>query len=96
MIPPTNGRIVLFHPPAHFGCHDRKQLLAAIVVHVWNERLINLTVFDSDGVPHPFTSVQLLQDDDAPTRDSWAEWMPYQKGQAAKTEQLEQQVEKER
>lgn len=96
MIKPTNGRVVLFHPGANFlingAQHDPKQLLAAHVVHVWGDRMVNLLVFDSNGTRFPVTSVQLLQDDDQPTSDNWAEWMDYQKGQAAKTEALERQA----
>jgi hypothetical protein len=44
------------------------------------------------GSPFAATSVQLLQDDDVSLGGTTAEWMPYQKGQAAKTEALEAQV----
>lgn len=70
--------------------HDIRQPLAAIVVHVWGDRMINVTYFDSNGESFPLTSVVLLQDDDPkPDGQSFACWMPYQKGQAAKTEALE-------
>lgn len=94
MIKPTNGRVVLFTPGPHFaGAHDRGVSLAALIAHVHGERCVNLAVFDSNGGHHAFTSVPLLQDDDpAPEGGYYAEWMPYQKGQAAKTEQLEQKL----
>ncbi len=92
MIKPTNGRVVWFTPASNFpGAQiDREQPLAAIVCHVHGNRLINLVVTDSNGDQHPMPLVTLLQDEDArPSHGGFAEWMPYQKGQAAKTEQLE-------
>lgn len=93
MIKPTNGRVVLFQPGAMFkgSQHDKGQLLAGTIVHVFSDRMVNLSVFDSTGYPYQVTGVQLLQDDDKPTSDFWAEWMLFQKGQAAKTEQLERE-----
>jgi hypothetical protein len=94
MIVPTNGRVVLFTPSTTpdpgFVHHDRTKPLAATVVHVWNERLVNVVVFDSNGTPWGKTSVQLLQDDDLkPEYGYFCSWMEYQKGQAAKAEQAE-------
>ncbi len=95
MIPPSNGRIVWYTPsriPGDHGSdiavmahHDKIKPLAAMVVHVWGERMVNLVVFDSDGAQHQRTSVTLLQDDDAkPEHGRFCSWMPYQIGQAAK------------
>lgn len=87
MINPTNGRQVWFRPNGcflhNFVHYD--QPLAATVVHVWGDRLVNLQVLDSNGVAHAITSVTLLQDDDAAPLHGqvYAEWMPYQKTQAA-------------
>ena len=95
MIKPSNGRIVWFTPPqgepTTIVQHDINQPLTAQIVHVWGDRMVNLVVFDSHGVMHAVPQVMLLQDDDAkPSLGRFAVWMPYQKGQAAKTEQLEQ------
>ena len=88
MIQPTVGRVVLFHP---FGKQDRTY--PALVCFVHSDRMINLGGFDQDGVPFSACSVQLLQDGDTlPDVTAYAEWMPYQKGQAAKTEALEQKL----
>lgn len=94
MIKPTNGRVVLFQPGTTFkGVQlDPAQLLTAHVVHVFDDRMINLLVLDSYGTRYPVSSVQLLQEGDVPWSDTWAEWMPYQKGQAAKTEAAERQA----
>lgn len=99
MITPTVGRVVWFHPSintgeAGFAYHGGGQPLAAIIAHVQGDRMVNLTVFDSNGVPHGRTSVRLLQGDEphTPPNGYYCEWMPYQKGQAAKTEALEQKL----
>jgi len=99
MIKPSNGRIVWYTPAvksdnfdsdAMICQHDRAVPLAAMVVHVWGDRMVNLVVFDSNGTPHARTSVALVQDGDlAPELGRFAAWMPYQKGQAAKAEAAE-------
>lgn len=89
MIKPTVGRVVLFYP---LDRHPNEQPLAAIVVAVWGDRCVNLAVFKSNGVPmsHPPTSVTLVQEGDpVPTGLSYCTWMPYQLGQAARTEAAE-------
>lgn len=95
MIVPTVGRVVWFTPETEFSgaYHDQTQSLAAIVTYVWNERMVNLAVFDQNGVAHSRTSVELIQDDGSkPVGGHYCEWMPYQKGQAAKTEALEKKL----
>lgn len=89
MITPTNGRIVWYTPASHGDGHppiiqhDPLVPLAAMVVHVWGDRMVNLVVFDSDGYPHRRTSVVLLQDDDPkPEGGRFCAWMPYQKSVA--------------
>lgn len=94
MIIPTNGRIVWYTPSRSVGDventsdhsiahHDKIKPLAAMVVHVWGDRMVNLVVFDNDGHQHQRTSVTLLQDDDAkPEAGRFCSWMPYQIGQA--------------
>lgn len=91
MIPPTVGRIVLYHPHALDGGDVNGQPHAAIVAHVFSERLVNLTVFNENGSIYSRQNVTLVQGDEAdqnltvPTSD-FAEWMVYQKGQAAKAD----------
>lgn len=86
VIEPTIGRIVWFHPNGalpYIAQHDVNQPLAAIVAYVWNERLINVRAIDQDGNSHAVTTVRLLQDSDVATDGcQYAEWMPFQKGQA--------------
>jgi len=87
MIKPTIGRVVLVNRG------QSNQPEPAVICYVWNDRMINVGGFDRNGDPFSATSMQLLQDDDEPNNSTYyAEWMPYQKGQAAKTEALEAQV----
>ncbi|HEY8838531.1 MAG TPA: hypothetical protein VIO16_12840 [Dehalococcoidia bacterium] len=83
MIEPTVGRLVHY-----FFAGDAVEH-AALVVGIHNERSINLAVFNNDGSLYPALEVQLLQDDDAKPEGPHAAWMPFQKGQATKTEQTE-------
>ncbi len=97
MIKPTVGRVVWYHParsdpgPLPGG----GQPLAAIIAHVWSETCVNLTVFDANGTPYGRTSVFLYQGGEWKPDAGFAEWMPYQKGQAAKTEALEAKILKD-
>lgn len=92
MISPTPGRVVWYRPNGKDGIqHDPKQPLAAIVAHVWSDTDVNLSVSDIHGNVHARTHVALVQGETVPSDVPYCEWMPYQKGQAAKTKQLEQQ-----
>lgn len=94
IITPTPGRVVWFYPAEHDGIGRLGgQPLAAIVAGVHNDRLVNLAVFDAYGNTQQRSNVPLVQPSDAnrPAGGAWAEWMPYQIGQAAKTQEpLEQ------
>lgn len=96
---PTVGRIMHYRPgAADLIDHDGVQPLAAIVAYVWSEDMVSLTVFDRNGVPCPKTSVPIVQEGNGYTGadvSSYAEWMEFQKGQAAKYEKLEQQISAE-
>ncbi|NEU94800.1 hypothetical protein [Bradyrhizobium uaiense] len=90
IIPPTVGRVVWFRPSEFDPITRCDQPLAAQIAYVWNDRLVNLGVLDSNGAPHGRTSITLIQaGETAPEGASYAEWMPYQQGQAAKTEAAE-------
>lgn len=93
MITPTPGRIVWFHPASQTA----PQPQAAIVTYVWSDTMVNLCVFDMHGIPRAEQSVVLLQDGGLSSSQGlsrWCEWMPYQKGQATKTEALEAKLAK--
>lgn len=91
-IAPTVGRVIHYYPTAddNGALPPPGQPLAGIVASVWNDRCINITYFDANGNAWSKTSVPLVQDDDV-TRPGagYCAWMPYQKGQAAKTEELQ-------
>jgi hypothetical protein len=93
MIKPTVGRKVWYRhdnaPISLGGGHFLRpaqisdQPMDATVVYVWDDRMVNLHVMDHHGNSFNRTSVKLLQDGDVPPMGSgYAEWMPYQQGQA--------------
>jgi hypothetical protein len=90
MIKPTIGRVVWFHPS---GSTEQDQPHPALIAHVWSDTCVNLAVFDSNGVSYNQTSVFLFPGGEGKPSSQYAEWMPYQQGQAAKTEQLEKKLE---
>lgn len=94
-ITPTPGRVVWFFPGSLDALHDfpsvkAGQPLAALVACVNDDDTINLAVFDPCGNPWGRQNVVLDQGrEPIDPGMSRAEWMPYQKGQAAKTQALE-------
>lgn len=86
-INPTVGRIVWYGGDKYFKQHD--QPLAAIVCCVNKGGTVNLAVFDSDGSTHHRQNVTLVQEGDKRPAGAFCMWMPYQLGQAAKTEQVQ-------
>lgn len=88
MIKPTVGRIVWYIGPPN---SHSDQVAAAIITYVWSDDLVNLAIFNKDGNLYARTSVSLIQDDGA-KEGEYCAWMPYQKGQAAKTEELEKKA----
>lgn len=96
MTKPTIGRVLWYWPTKHDidrgMVSGNEQALAAIVAHVWGDTCVNLVVFDANGNGHPRTSVLLAQEGDKRPAAGFAEWMPYQKTQAAITAAVEKQV----
>ncbi|WP_220816207.1 hypothetical protein [Pseudomonas paralcaligenes] len=104
-IKPTVGRVLHFHPSREFAADRGMVLLCqgdpmdAHLVYVHRSGLVNLAVFDHAGNQHAIADVKLLQDADLASFDehgqlieSYCTWMPFQKGQAAKTEALESKL----
>jgi hypothetical protein len=97
VIKPTVGRKVWYRPSKHdqqgpvpMQCAVG-QPLDATVIAVHGDRCVNVLVTDMVGRQFPVLSVTLVQDGENPPADSegvpvgrYVEWMPYQKGQAAK------------
>ena len=98
MIVPSIGRKVWFRPVAgeHPGMviFGGEQALDATVVYVWNKRMVNLLVRDHEGREYPVSNVTLVQEGDSIPENSFCEWMPYQRGQAAKVEELQSTSDK--
>lgn len=98
VIKPTVGRVVWFYPSqntdeAGFARHpDGGGPYAALIAHVWNDHMVNLSVFDANGAAHPRTSVPMLHGECDVPEHAFCGWMPYQKGQAAKTEAAEKGI----
>lgn len=98
IITPSIGRVVWFYPserttyPNVLGANANVsggQPCSAQVAYVWHDRMVNLGCIDHNGIPFSATSVPLLQPGDSvPEGGGYATWMPYQIGQAAKTEQV--------
>jgi hypothetical protein len=98
MIKPTVGRVVWYQPSDKEKSKEQSlavadQPLAAHVCYVHSDHLVNLLVIDMNGFLHSRTNVMLVQEGEDKPISSYCEWMPYQKGQAAKVEALEQKLE---
>lgn len=92
MIKPTVGRVVWYWPTVE-EVRDLKlansweQPLAATIAYVHSDRTVNLSVVDHIGQSFGRTNVVLLSvAEGTKAAPGYAQWMPYQKGQAAKTE----------
>lgn len=87
MITPAVGRVVWVR-----NVSASEECLAGIIAKVWSDTMVNLAVFRDNGNCSGFTSVSLWQGEGEPPAGIYCEWMPYQKGQTAKTEALEAKV----
>lgn len=88
MISPTVARMVWFYHSAA----DKTagvQPHPAVVTYVHSDTVINVAGWHPNGTPFSATNLALVQDGPPPDHIPFAEWMPYQKGQAAKTEEAE-------
>jgi len=95
-ITPTVGRVLHFIPTADYMAGRKlafgnpTQPLAAVIAYVHSDTMVNLTVWDQNGEQFSVCSVPLVQEGcDMIVGSFYAQWMPYQKGQAAKTELAE-------
>ncbi len=90
MIKPTVGRVVWYRPlpsdpPGEDFSRDEKMRYAAIVAHATDDTCVNLMVIDQKGGTFNRTSVILVHEGNP--EPGQCEWMPYQKGQAARDEE---------
>lgn len=87
---PTVGRMVHYIPQNNTA-RMPGQPCAAVIAAVLDENTINLTAFDANGHPYAVQNVMLYHGDpeaQTPPEVGYAQWMPYQQGQAAKTEDV--------
>jgi len=84
IIKPTIGRKVWFWPAGFLGVKTMSSLQAcdATIVFVWSDSMVNLLVTDHGGTSMAITSVHLRQGDEPSPTGCYAEWMPFQLGQA--------------
>ena len=84
-IEPTVGRVVHYHPaPDH---RDHGNVLTAFICKVHDNGSVNLAIFDSDGMQFSRLRVQYADQQGDDYTGHWS-WMPYQLGQAAKTDHV--------
>jgi hypothetical protein len=99
-IEPTIGRVVWYRhcslPANCSGVLAKGEPWTAQVVFVHPTGRINVAGFDHSGQYFKAINIPLVQDGDPYPGEVYAEWMPYQKGQAAKTETLERLVLQEK
>jgi hypothetical protein len=89
MIPPTVGRVIWFRP---IGARGGEQPLSASIAHVNHDGTINIGYFSPIGQACAAVGIEIWDGESERPTGAYCEWMPYQKGQAQKTEQLEKQV----
>jgi hypothetical protein len=83
VIEPTIGRVVWYWPPKV----KPSQPMAAIITYVHDTHQVNLVTFRRTGESDARQNVYLLQEGSPTPRDGdYAQWMPYQVGQAKKHE----------
>lgn len=83
-IVPSIGRVVWYWRNAQEKA-DGLQPNAALVAYVHSESMVNLAVFDSNGIARPQTSVRLVQEGETDYPDyGFCTWMPYQIATAKK------------
>lgn len=78
MMTPELGQIVWYHPEFHISDDKRH---AAIIVRVINDDTVDLTVFDSNGLPYPMRDVTLIRDPKIRIHQRQAEWTDADKKQ---------------
>ncbi len=87
VIKPTTGRVVYHVAPE---CRKEDPFVAHIC-HVNADGTVNIVYYDHSGIYHRRLNVPMVQDGEQPpvTNTNYCFWMPYQLGQAAKTEAAE-------
>lgn len=91
LIKPAVGRVVWYYPGGTPQRDAGMQPMAATIAYVHSDQLINIGYIDHDGQHGERTSIYLMADPDGtppPDVISYCTWMPYQMGQAARTQEV--------
>ena len=72
MITPTVGRVV------HFRTSPEGSPQAGFLTGVYDDRLVDVTIFPPGGSPEAYCKVPLRQPDDVAPEGPHCAWMPYQ------------------
>lgn len=88
---PTIGRVVYFFERA--GALEEMAFVCDVLGGIGG-RQVNLLVVGHDGTPNSVHYVPHAADREADNPGMFWDWMPYQKGQAAKTEAIQQELGK--
>lgn len=89
-IQPTVGRKILYRPPADQG-HAEDVRFSADIAWVNEDNTINIAYLNQYGLSFHACGVVIAAGNNL-AEPGQCEWMKYQKGQAAKTEELEEQL----
>lgn len=87
-IEPTVGRVVWYWPIKNFR-KPGGQPHAAQIARVNEDGTINIAWLSETGAHHSSQQILLWQGDGEQPEEAHCQWMPYQKGQAAKVDALE-------
>jgi len=87
IIKPTVGRMLWYYPEGNTP--EANQPLAAQIAFVHSDTDINIGYLDKNGKARSVTSVLLYNEGIPMPTTNFCTWMPYQQGQAQKTEALE-------
>jgi hypothetical protein len=86
----TVGRMVYYRPCNADNLNVSLEPLSAQVAAVHDGgKAVNVCVLDHEGRTHAKQRVPFVQPGETPPKVSYCEWMPYQVGQAKKTEEAE-------
>lgn len=89
LIVPTVGRIVYFVAYKEPTPEGRAIIRPAIIVEVHSDECVSLEIFGDPSCPYRSS---VMHSDGGTNLHTW-HWMPFQKGQAAKTEEAEKKAE---
>ena len=90
MIKPTVGRVVWFYK--YWANTGHKGPLAAIVSCVHSDSMVSLMDIGESGTTFGEQSVRLVQENEEVPEANYCCWMPFQIGQAKKTELLAEEL----